>query len=638
MNTYSARIIRFIKSIVSLTVILALQSAGKGQSPIDISVINHDKGYRINDVAIYANDKKLTIDTLLEINRSRFVVNPGSKAYKSVSSDRYNWFRFTLKNSSDDTVAFKFINGNNQINEMELFRFFGDTLVSLGKTGRLYPFYQRPYPFLHFTFPVTLNPKEEVTYIFFADCRGISYRVMLFLFNNKAFRKGEQRLYTTYGFFAGILLLSSLFNLFLFVINREKIHFVYSIYSLSVILSVYSLQSLDFQYLYPNYPHYTRTGITTYTSISCLLLLWVMQLFLRQTSSNSRFFRSVNYLKWFCALMPVFAFYVINFTSGILPVKIYLTLYPIMLASTFILAFACCVEKLIQGYKLAIFYLIAIGFVIVSGSLMALGIMERKYYLSLPPTLYDLSLVVEALIICFGILFRYILIKKERDNLEKALQEQQLASSKQLIMTQEAERKRIAEDLHDELGSSLAALKLRLQKTGLEQQTLHELIKVVDKASADTRNISHNLMPPEFEKTSLNNLLSNYYSKLNNESGIRFHFHSSGEDHHFSKEDELVIYRIIMELTGNILKHAGANEVTVQLIYYGHQLEIMAEDDGIGIQSKEYDGIGLKNVQSRVNYLSGEMTIDSGTVGTTIIIQVPYKSKSNASNNQLNNS
>ena len=193
-----------------------------------------------------------------------------------------------------------------------------------------------------------------------------------------------------------------------------------------------------------------------------------------------------------------------------------------------------------------------------------------------------------------------------------------------LIITQENERKRIAEYLHDELGSSLAALKLQLQKSNLEDIEMMDILKVVDKASEDTRNISHNLMPPEFEKTDFHTLLSNYYSRLNTESSIRFHFHCSGQDHHFNKEEELVIYRILMELTNNVLKHSQASEATVQLIYYEKQMELMTEDNGIGLVNHS-DGIGMKNIQSRVNYLNGEMNVDTSKRGTTIIIQIPYK-------------
>jgi signal transduction histidine kinase len=232
-------------------------------------------------------------------------------------------------------------------------------------------------------------------------------------------------------------------------------------------------------------------------------------------------------------------------------------------------------------------------------------------------------------VILLTIIFIYDYRNKNNDRnrlLEESLiSERKITSA--ILKTQEQERKRIAEDLHDELGSSLAALKLRLQKTRLEKQALDEIINIVDKASADTRNIAHNLMPPEFEKTSISSLLSNYYTRLNQESGIHFHFYISGNTRYFSKEDELVVYRIIMELTGNILKHAEASEATIQLVYYDNHLGIMAEDNGKGFTASKVTGIGIKNIKSRVDYLNGELKIDSGAGGTTVMIQVPYKTK-----------
>jgi signal transduction histidine kinase len=238
-------------------------------------------------------------------------------------------------------------------------------------------------------------------------------------------------------------------------------------------------------------------------------------------------------------------------------------------------------------------------------------------------------------IILLTIIFIYDYRRKntERNRLleESLISERKITSA--ILKTQEQERKRIAEDLHDELGSSLAALKLNLQKTNLADNELKSLLFAVDKASDDARNISHNLMPPEFERTPLSDLLSNYYTKLNSESAIHFHFHISGDNQYFSKEDELVIYRIVMELTANILKHSGATEATIQLINYSNYLKVMAEDNGQGFESNASDGIGLKNIQSRVNYLNGELRIDSAITGTTIMIQIPYKTEGNAQHN-----
>jgi signal transduction histidine kinase len=247
--------------------------------------------------------------------------------------------------------------------------------------------------------------------------------------------------------------------------------------------------------------------------------------------------------------------------------------------------------------------------------------------LPVPPTLAESGMVIEAIIISFGILYRYNFFKHEKELLAKQLAEQQLSFGKQIINTQENERKRIAEDLHDELGSSLAALKMHLQKSSLEGNELTAVLQVVDKASEDTRHISHDLMPPEFENTSLFDVLQNFYSRLNTESGIRFHFLASGYPKPISKEDELMIYRIVMEITTNILKHSKAGEVTTQMLYYEKTLEIMVEDNGKGFDKKVVNGIGLKNILTRVNYLQGDMKVDTNSNGTTIIIQIPFKNK-----------
>ena len=86
-----------------------------------------------------------------------------------------------------------------------------------------------------------------------------------------------------------------------------------------------------------------------------------------------------------------------------------------------------------------------------------------------------------------------------------------------------------------------------------------------------------------------------------------------------------MIYRIILELTNNIIKHSQATEGTIQLIHYNNHVEIMVEDNGKGFNNTKVDGIGLSNVQSRVNFLQGNINIDTGNHGTTIMIRVPYK-------------
>lgn len=91
-----------------------------------------------------------------------------------------------------------------------------------------------------------------------------------------------------------------------------------------------------------------------------------------------------------------------------------------------------------------------------------------------------------------------------------------------------------------------------------------------------------------------------------------------------SLELRLVVYRIFTELSGNIVKHANATQAVMQCIIYDTYILISAEDNGKGIEpGTDKNGIGLKNIRSRVQLLKGKINIDSGEAGTTIIIEIP---------------
>jgi two-component system, NarL family, sensor kinase len=101
------------------------------------------------------------------------------------------------------------------------------------------------------------------------------------------------------------------------------------------------------------------------------------------------------------------------------------------------------------------------------------------------------------------------------------------------------------------------------------------------------------------------------------------------DDNRLEYNIEINLYRIIQELISNILKHAKASEVSIQLLKKETYLNIVVEDNGIGFdvnQVKNKKGMGLKNIESRVNSLGGEFNIDSGKgAGTTITINIPIK-------------
>jgi two-component system, NarL family, sensor kinase len=197
--------------------------------------------------------------------------------------------------------------------------------------------------------------------------------------------------------------------------------------------------------------------------------------------------------------------------------------------------------------------------------------------------------------------------------------------SRAILETQEEERSRIAKDLHDEVGGTLAALKLKLQNNDLNVNN-HSAVDIVDQLARNVRQISHNMMPDAIEKFGLKNALAGYMSKLNMQSDTVFKYQIEAlEEIKFSESREVAIYRIVQEVLTNALKHAKAKVVYIQMYESDGELSISIEDDGKGFDREQLsEGIGMKNITSRVNFLSG--TIEYQTQfgkGTSVQINIP---------------
>ncbi|HEV7347410.1 sensor histidine kinase [Telluribacter sp.] len=193
-----------------------------------------------------------------------------------------------------------------------------------------------------------------------------------------------------------------------------------------------------------------------------------------------------------------------------------------------------------------------------------------------------------------------------------------------VLQAQEEERQRLAADLHDDLGATLSAIKGQLESVQPESRGLNRPIGLMEKAIRDLRLISHNLMPPEFNKLGLTESLRETVQRAQASSGLKFHFITYGPEQRLDQETGLTLYRIVLELINNTIKHARASQVTVQLIYYPDHFTLLVEDDGKGYpQDRGSAGIGLRNIRSRVDYLHGRLRVDTGARGTTVTLEVP---------------
>lgn len=257
---------------------------------------------------------------------------------------------------------------------------------------------------------------------------------------------------------------------------------------------------------------------------------------------------------------------------------------------------------------------------------------------------YILFGLIAALLI-IGFIARKAYLNKQRLLLsEKELQQQkitqlenekQLAATQAILKGQEEERSRLAKDLHDGLGGILSGVKYSFNN--MKQQFIlteenatafEKSMSMLDESISELRRVAHNMMPETLMKLSLSEALQDYCQQITQSSAVHITYQSFGMEHlQLDNAVKTTTYRIVQELINNILKHAAATEVMVQLIAKDDKLNITVEDNGKGFDTSQLfksNGIGYKNISSRVDFLKGRMDIQSKEKeGTSVYIEIP---------------
>jgi signal transduction histidine kinase len=230
-------------------------------------------------------------------------------------------------------------------------------------------------------------------------------------------------------------------------------------------------------------------------------------------------------------------------------------------------------------------------------------------------------------------------LKLHEQKIEKLLSDQELKSINAMMEGQDKERKRIAQDLHDRLGSMLSTVKhhfsaMETKITELRDQNMvqyNTAITLLDDAVREVRHISHDMLSGTLVKFGLAAALQDLKNSIEVPGKLTVELNLFGLDHRLDNEVEIAVYRIIQELVGNSLKHANASEMNIQLTLSDDNLNVMVEDNGRGFDAKNItsDGIGLKNIYDRIKRLNGTYHLDTAIGrGTTFVIDIPVDKKS----------
>ncbi|NHF59972.1 tetratricopeptide repeat protein [Flavobacteriaceae bacterium TP-CH-4] len=214
-----------------------------------------------------------------------------------------------------------------------------------------------------------------------------------------------------------------------------------------------------------------------------------------------------------------------------------------------------------------------------------------------------------------------------RMNKKKLLSKQENLRYKSIIETEQKERKRIAQDLHDSLGQTISAIRMQAASLTLpeDQEPAHgKLIKQVDHAYDELRNISHNIMPDTLIKLGLVPAIRELVTELTVDNMLKIELQAEEPVQHLSEDESVNLFRIVQEILSNTIKHAQATLVNVILENNNKHFALRISDNGKGMDPNTIDvskGLGWKNIVSRATLISAKMDVKSQPDhGTTISI------------------
>ena len=246
-----------------------------------------------------------------------------------------------------------------------------------------------------------------------------------------------------------------------------------------------------------------------------------------------------------------------------------------------------------------------------------------------PVTYFFIGIIIESIFFTIGIAYKIKTINDEKNNHQNEMIIQkhnyEISKFESFIQGEEKERLRIAKELHDGVNGDLSAIKFKLSPLlDIDNPAINDAVEMIDKSCQQIRTISHNLVPPSLHDFNLVEALEEYCTTMSTIHHLQISFQNIGEEIILNKKVEINIFRVVQELITNSVKHAKADEIGVQISSRNEVLQVTVEDNGKGYDKDTVNtvGIGLKNIQARIDYLNATLDIISNAQGTSTTIEL----------------
>ena len=237
----------------------------------------------------------------------------------------------------------------------------------------------------------------------------------------------------------------------------------------------------------------------------------------------------------------------------------------------------------------------------------------------------------------------------ERQEAEEARKQAEISAK--LLNAQDAEKRRIARELHDGVGQLLAAIGMNVAQVMKEKERLShtaarcvsENSSLIDQAMSEVRTVSYLLHPPMLDEMGLSSALPMYIEGFAQRSKVSVEFDVAHDLGRLPQEYELALFRIVQECLTNIHRHSGSSTATVKLSRVGKEVTLEIRDKGKGIDDETTkkiaagsgSGVGMRGMQERIKLMHGRMVVTSNPTGTSVVVTLPFtisKHERNAAN------
>ena len=244
-------------------------------------------------------------------------------------------------------------------------------------------------------------------------------------------------------------------------------------------------------------------------------------------------------------------------------------------------------------------------------------------------------LLLAMAIVAFVFVYQKKMIQRDLE-MQKMQAEYQKELLNASIEAQEKERKRIAQDLHDDIGAMLSTIKLGVVGMlrgklldGEQAEKLESTKELIDETVTSVRQLSRDLLPATLDEFGLGHALEQLFEKIEGNSHLHIEFYHDAQAPRLPGATELALYRVVQELCNNIIKHANASKIEVGMVHDPEHLEITMLDDGDGFvpsqSEKAKASLGLKNIESRLNMIDADINYElAPEKGTKVSINMGY--------------